>query len=301
MSCPCGLTRGNLDANPQFVNENQECITRYKVNGAIQVCGELYSSHPSAQAAARTDPAPDGEVMAELRGLRSDLAAQETRRIRKALDCWVSNNRTKVESAEFKKTVIDFYDRREVTDTDTGKIISARCMISGGVHTYTDLCPAHLVKHCKPELMTLYGLSQSDIDNPRNGILILKELELAFDRKTVCFLRNPITGELIFRVLDPSLLDKRIHLTSLHEIRTFGDMNGGVLQHPTEKIPFRRILSMHAKLSLSRALCYDWIDNKEEIDTYYSVSESDLEEPECIRGLTWKEMNYKEIEGLIIY
>lgn len=240
------------------------------------------------------------EVMAELRMLRSDLAAQETRRIRRALDCWVTNNRTMVESAEFKRAVVDFYQRREVTDSATDKIISARCMISGGVHKYADLCPAHLVKHCKPELMTLYGLSQGNVDNPRNGILILKELELAFDHKTVCFLRNPITGELILRVLDPVLLSKRIHLTSATEIRTFGDINGCVLQHPTGNVPFRRILSMHAKLSLSRALCYGWIDDEEEIDTYYSVSESGLEEPECIRGLTWKQMKYAEIEGVIV-
>jgi hypothetical protein len=145
-------------------------------------------------------------MIVELRGLRSDLAVQETRRLRRALDCWVSNNRTQVESADFKRAVIDFYQRREVTDSATDTIISARCMISGGVHNYADLCPAHLVKHCKPELMTLYGLSQRNVDHPRNGILILKELELAFDRKTVCFLRNPITGELILRVLDPSLL-----------------------------------------------------------------------------------------------
>ena len=230
----------------------------------------------------------------------SDLAAQEIRRLRRALDCWVTNNRTMAESAEFKRAVVDFYQRREVTDPATDRIISARCMISGGVHKYGHLCAAHLVKHCKPELMTLYDLPQDDIDSPRNGILILKELELAFDHKTVCFLRNPMTGALVLRVLDPSLVGKRIHPSSTSEIRTFGDINGCVLQHPAGNLPFRRILSMHAKLSLSRALRSGWIQNEEEIDMYYNISESGLEEPECLRGLTWKEINYPEIEAVIV-
>jgi hypothetical protein len=204
-----------------------------------------------------------------------------------------------VESADFKRAVVDFYQRR-VTTGPLDRILTARCMISDEEFEYKDLCPAHLVKHCKPELMSLYGLTPLDVDNPRNGILVLKQIEIAFDHKDLCFLRNPMNGELILRVLHPKLMGQRIHPTSATELRTFGDINHSALQFPADQLPFRRILSMHAKLSLSRALRYKWIDRVEEIDLYFSVSEPDLEEPDFLRGLTWKQINYEDIENTFV-
>jgi hypothetical protein len=220
---------------------------------------------------------------------------QEIRRLRRIFDCWHTNNRTMVESADFKRAVVDFYQRR-VTTGPLDRITTARCMISDEVFEYKDLCPAHLVKHCRPELMSLYGLTPLDVDNPRNGILVLKEIEIAFDHKDLCFLLNPMSGELNLRVLNQKLMGKCIHPTSR---KTFSDIDKSALKFPADHLPFRRILSMHAKLSLSRALRYQWIDGVEEIDTYFNVSEPDLEEPDFL-GLTWKQINYEDIENTFI-
>jgi hypothetical protein len=240
----------------------------------------------------------NAEVLAAVEMLRSDFALAEVRRLRRAIDCWHTNNRTMVESAQFKHDVIYHYGKQETVDT-TGRIVTAKCMISDRVYIYGDLCPAHLVKHCKPELMTFYGLEPTDIDNPRNGILLLKAIEVAFDHKDVCFLWNPFNLGLYLRVLSPTLASERIHPTSSSELRTFADINNAVLMHNVNKFPYRRILSMHAKLSFSRALRFGWLTDADELTTYFNLSEPDLEEPECLRGLTWKEVKYAEIETTI--
>eukprot|EP00604_Paraphysomonas_vestita_P003331 CAMPEP_0174818550 /NCGR_PEP_ID=MMETSP1107-20130205/1279_1 /TAXON_ID=36770 /ORGANISM="Paraphysomonas vestita, Strain GFlagA" /LENGTH=53 /DNA_ID=CAMNT_0016030559 /DNA_START=612 /DNA_END=770 /DNA_ORIENTATION=+ len=53
--------------------------------------------------------------------------------------------------------------------------------------------------------MHLYDLP-SDIDHVRNGLLLLDPIEQAFDRKDICFLYDPLTNELIAKVLNPSLM-----------------------------------------------------------------------------------------------
>ncbi len=48
--CPCGLTQGQLDAK-QWIDTDQCCTAKYKkLDGQIDVCGELYTSHPIATA-----------------------------------------------------------------------------------------------------------------------------------------------------------------------------------------------------------------------------------------------------------
>jgi hypothetical protein len=49
MSCPCGLTRAELDAHG-WVSEKGRCQAPYEdANGEEKIgCGKLYASHPSA-------------------------------------------------------------------------------------------------------------------------------------------------------------------------------------------------------------------------------------------------------------
>ena len=88
----------------------------------------------------------------QFQNLREELKIQEIRRMRNALNCWRTNNRTMVESAEFKHSVINYYERAVNVDS-TGIIITARCMVSNEVFCYNELTPAHLVKHSTPHLM----------------------------------------------------------------------------------------------------------------------------------------------------
>ncbi len=144
--------------------------------------------------------------------------------------------------------------------------------------------------------MVLYGLSSLEVDNARNGILMLDSIEKAFDHLDVCFLYNALTQALTLKVMNPAFLTKRILPNSTVELRTFANIDQSALQVVIAgTMPFRRILSIHAKFAYSRALSMGWIANTETLSTYFNVSEHGLQEPECIRNLTWEQMNYTDI------
>ena len=226
--------------------------------------------------------------------IRNDMASAEVRRIRRELNCWLTNYRTIHESTEFKLAVINYYG---MTVSSVGdRIMTARCMVSGAVVQYGELRPAHLVKHSTPQLMVLYGLSSLEIDNARNGILMLDSIEKAFDHLDVCLLYNSLTHALTLKVMNPVLQTKRILPNSTVELRTFADVDGSALKVVTAgSMPYRRILSVHTKFAYSRALSMGWIANTETLSTYFNVSEVGLQEPECICNLTWEQMNYTDI------
>ena len=56
---------------------------------------------------------------------------------------------------------------------------------------------------------------------------------------------------------------------------------------------------MHAKYAFARALQYGWIVTTETLDTYFNVSDEELEEPEFIQPLTWQDMKYDDIMSFI--
>ena len=148
--------------------------------------------------------------------------------------------------------------------------------------------------------MACYGLPPSEIDNPRNGILILKKIEESFDRLDVCFLYDGFNQKIHLKVLRPELLACRISPSSATEFRTFQDIDGAELMQPNpETRPYRRILSMHAKYAFARALNLGWINDTELINTYFSASDDGLQEHECINTLSWAEMKYNEIESFV--
>eukprot|EP01033_Poteriospumella_lacustris_P008821 gene8821-6352_t len=229
--------------------------------------------------------------------IRTGLTVAEVRRIRKELNCWLTNCRTQQESTEFKHSVIAFFGRAVTFIGD--RMVTARCMVSDAVAPYEDLRPPHLVKHSRSRLMLLYGLDPQEIDNPRNGILMLDSIATAFDHLDVCFLYNALTQELTLKVLRPELMTKRILPNSALELRTFADIDGSILRHRAGHLPYRRVLSVHAKFAFSRALSHRWIENTEHLAKYFNVSEAGLEEPQCIRDLTWEEMNYADIVNTV--
>lgn len=174
------------------------------------------------------------------------------------------------------------------------RVVTARCMVPGKVVPYEER-PAHLVKHRTPHLLVMYGLNPLEIDHPRNGILMLDSIEKAFNHLGVCFLDNAMDQELTLKVTNPNILTKQILPISTVELRTFADIDGSVLQYRTGCFPYRRVLSVDAKFAFSRAVSYGWIANTETLATYFTVSEAGLDEPECIRDLTWEQMNYTDI------
>lgn len=219
--------------------------------------------------------------------LRDDLARAEVRRLREKFDCWHSNNRTRIESEEFKNALVAYYQCASPISTSNDVL----CMVTHTLFSRNEVIGSHIVKHAtQGTTMPLYGLSPLDIDSPRNGFLALKSIEEAFDRKEVCFLYSPTTQNLHLKVLNPVLLNKKLR-KDINCTRLFSHVDNAVLRLPAGVFPFRRCLSMHAKLSFSMALDFKWITTSAALDTYFDLSEAGLQEPLGLGDLTWQEVH----------
>jgi len=165
----------------------------------------------------------------------------------------------------FKESLITFYDR-QAGDHPVGDetLAQIRCMVLDKPIVTHKVCAAHLWKHSRADDMPLLGLSPSDIDNPRNGLLLAKSIEVAFDKKEVCFLYNPFDQKFHFCVLNPSLLPIRIYYpdpkipNDNNFPDTFASLNNQPLQLPKGIFPYKRILGFHARCAFRKA-CPKWI------------------------------------------
>ena len=169
---------------------------------------------------------------------------------------------------EFKSAFTEYYNcSAPATDV--------YCMVTHHIFPNHEVCGSHIVKHTTQGVtMPLYGLFMLDIDSPRNGFLALKSIEEAFDKKEVCFLCDPTSQTLNMKVLNPILMNKKLRPKDPLCTRLFANVDGAVLRLPAGVFPFRRCLSMHAKLSFSMALSFKWIVSSDHLDTYFTLSES---------------------------
>ena len=232
------------------------------------------------------------QVLQEVRALNDRLVALQTglmenevRNLRKELDCWHSNARTRFESSSFKDALIDFY---ECAFED-----KVTCMATGCAYPRNEVRASHIVKRStNGDTMKLFGLP-TDIDNPRNGLLLLEPIEQAFDRKDICILHVPTTGQLTMKVLNPQLMAARMKSEQqpCKTYGTYGSIDGAVLQLPEGKFPYRRVLSIHAKFAFSRALHMGWIEDTEVLESYFNVSDMGLQEPLGLGHLSWQQVH----------
>lgn len=217
--------------------------------------------------------------------LRTDMRNEAIRALRRELDCWHTNARTVIESDEFKDDVIALYQCGSPSLPNLVK-----CTVINQYFPRNEVRASHIVKReTQGDTMHLYDLEKSKIDDPRNGIPMLEPIELAFDRKQICILYDPATMELRVKVLNPAMLPKPLKAQNGKVYPyTYADVDGKVLQLPPGVFPYRRCLSMHAKLAFSKALQWGWIQDSAVLDTYFSVSDGGLEEPLL---LTWQEVH----------
>jgi len=187
---------------------------------------------------------------------------------------WPRPSRTPAESADFKNTLVAYYDRAVQGSNDL------RCMILDQP-VRRDWCTAsHIWPHAThgEDLDTYFDLNPiTDLNSARNGLLLCDAIEKAFDHFRVCFIYDENTQphpELSLFVLDPSLLNKLVdpprgtHGTQNyyagHPNVTFADINYRTLQVPvvggSPRFPFRRILRVHARGAAQIALEAKWID-----------------------------------------
>jgi hypothetical protein len=223
----------------------------------------------------------------KIQSLTDSLAKAEIRQLRERLDCWHSNARTVLENNLFKEALVQFYNCTRTTDTHL------KCMLTNTFYPSFEVRASHIIKRStQGDTMHLYQLSR-DIDDPRNGLLLLEPIEQAFDRKDICFLYNSLNKELTAKVLNPSLMTE--HLKRSNPAKTYPmsyrDLDGLSLQLPPGVFPYRRVLSMHAKFAYSRALNQGWITDTETLNSYFNISDAGLTEPRGLGELTWQEVH----------
>lgn len=169
-----------------------------------------------------------------------------------------STSRTRDENMQFRNSLVKYYE-----------LSHEKCMVTGesGKLKAAHIWPWAQSKH--PSLGKL-RIEEPDIDSPRNGLLLLTTIELAFDRKDICFLYDPFNVKFLVNILNPSLKTQQYV-----DGKCFGDLAGTFLNLPDGKFPFRRLLNTHARASYRNALLAGWIsrDTLQAFEDYAHLSD----------------------------
>lgn len=122
------------------------------------------------------------------------------------LDCWSFSKRTEVERETFKTALVTYYDRRNPNQHN-----QLLCMVLNHPFQYTKVRASHIYKHAFPQNLEAFGIDRTEVNSPRNGLLLAQPIEQHFDVKHLCFLYDPMTQQLRLRILNPALFE---HLLS---------------------------------------------------------------------------------------
>jgi hypothetical protein len=109
-------------------------------------------------------------------------------------------------------------------------------------------------------------------EDARNGMFLLKDIEVAFDHRRVCFLCDPFHYLVQFRVLDPSLMRQKV----LGSLKTFGELDHTIILFDKACRPSFRYLGIHCRDAVQYAveLPQTWITKvaAAEFDNFCEVS-----------------------------
>ena len=146
---------------------------------------------------------------------------------------------------KFRKKVIAYYDRA----TNSKK--NVKCQILDELTPVKEaqdrIIAAHIWKaSTRGKGLEEFGLDSNDVNSARNGLFLTKGIEDAFDKQQVCFLYNVLESRLILWVADSSIMSETI----LGSTQKFSDAHQKPLLCPPTRLPYRRLLSWHARLTL---------------------------------------------------
>eukprot|EP00274_Cyanoptyche_gloeocystis_P008281 CAMPEP_0196653974 /NCGR_PEP_ID=MMETSP1086-20130531/3647_1 /TAXON_ID=77921 /ORGANISM="Cyanoptyche gloeocystis , Strain SAG4.97" /LENGTH=291 /DNA_ID=CAMNT_0041985453 /DNA_START=63 /DNA_END=938 /DNA_ORIENTATION=- len=196
---------------------------------------------------------------------------------------------TNARSSDFKKQLINLYS--ECTQSGSLKLVKCsitRCFLPKKCVIASHIFKRTWAKHSWQSVL----LGFNDIDDPRNGLLLFKPFEYAFDRSQICFTFNSESQLFIMKILDSSIKDKVLvdNLFSLGfdtndaesisvlrqclGFRTFGDFDGSALLFSGLTRPFKRALCFHAHRSRKFAVESGWLSNSDfEFEDFWSESD----------------------------
>jgi len=182
-------------------------------------------------------------------------------------DIWTETGRTEQEQQEFKDGLIVFYNRGA---RFTNQV---QCMMTNEWHRRDYVIAEHIWKHkMHGNGLHKFNLERKDAGSPRNGILMLKDIENQFTVKNLCVIYDSTRKKFIIRVLNPDIMDNVI----THSRKTFRDIHNTKLCHPKKCFPFRRLLSFHARCAYKVAREKGWITVEEEnlFEPYHNLSDT---------------------------
>lgn len=118
------------------------------------------------------------------------------------------------------------------------------CMLTGQVGDGEKVVAAHIAPaKSKIRILNYIGMTADDINNPRNFLLLAKNVEVCFDRQQLSFVKeNPLSNDLILKIWDSSASTIPIWESSKLLI---GKYDGKKLLLGDHN-PFRRALSYQA-------------------------------------------------------
>lgn len=119
-----------------------------------------------------------------------------------------------------------------------------KCMLSREDGDGDEVVVAHIVSASSSvRILNLIRMTEADVNSLRNGLLLAKNFEVAFNRLQLSFVKsNPLSQNLYLQIWDDSCRNEPIYDGST---RTIGDFEGEVLNLGSHR-PFRRALSFQA-------------------------------------------------------
>ena len=198
-------------------------------------------------------------IMNDVTGIKRKMREAEV----EMADVWSESKRSKSEQAPFKDSLITTYQR--VGPPHSSGAPQVFCMVLDKPLIKSKVIASHLWKHAEAKRLPIIGLDETDVNDPRNGLLLAKSIVEAFDIKHVCFLYNPINQQFTFRVLNPDLLTKPISTTDPkipgdhNYTDTFGSLNNQPLHLLNGVFPYKRVLGFHARRAFKFARRAHWI------------------------------------------
>ena len=180
------------------------------------------------------------------------LLSEEVNKTRKSrLNCWEKQSAWTTGSQQnprFRQKVIRYYQRESLSRK------SVKCQILNEYLPHAvaqnTIIATHIWKaSTRGKDLEEFGLCTKDINNARNGMFLTKGIEDAFNNQQVCFLYNILNKELCLWVADAHILLETIEGSK--PPKKFADVHQKPLHCPDENhMPFRRLLSWHARLTL---------------------------------------------------
>jgi hypothetical protein len=159
---------------------------------------------------------------------------------------------TKSQKSQLKKHMKMFYDNIGVTCMVTGtpdrkdqgdgfRVVAAHLWPFSGVEDFS------VWQSQRKETILSDG-----IDDPRNGMFLLRDIEHAYDNRFVIFVCNPFTYSMQLKVLNPGLKGQKPRGCD----KTFAELEEIIIQEPTisnTKRPSFKIISYHARRAVTLA------------------------------------------------